>query len=79
MKINNQIDTKIRAIISTTEQSMIFICIQKIIMSRGIQIAKQELNKNLHLIIVCLSRPLKVNHKLENVKFMLFITASRAE
>jgi hypothetical protein len=69
----------IRAIISIAELLIRFICMKKIIIINGIPIAIQALNKNLHLMIACLKRPLKVNHKLENVKFMLFITASHAE
>jgi hypothetical protein len=74
-----QKDISIRDMISIAELLIRFICMKKIIISRGIQIAMQELNKNLHLMVACLRRPLKVNHILESVKFMLFITASRAE
>ena len=79
MKIISQIDTKIRAIISTTELLIIFICIQKIIIRKGIHMAINEFKKNLHLIKACLSSHFIVNHKFENVRLMLFITASHAE
>ena len=79
MKIKIQIDTKIRAIISIAELSIIFICIQKIIIISGIQIAIHEFNRNLHLIMACLRRPLKVNHRLDKERLILFITASHAE
>ena len=79
MKIRIHADTKIRVIISITELSMRFICTQKIIIIRGIQIAIHEFKKNLHLIIACLSNHLIVNQRFESDKFMLFITASRAE
>ena len=65
--------------ISIAELSIKFICIQKIIIINGIQIAIHELNKNLHLIIACLSNHLIVNPKFESDKVILFITASHAE
>ena len=79
MKIINQSDTRIRAEISILELSIIFICMAIVIIIRGIHIAIQEFAKNLHLIIVCLKRPLIVNQKFDNVRLTLFITASRAE
>ena len=79
MKIRIQTDTNIRVVISITELSMIFICIQKIIIITGIQIAMQEFNKNLHLITACLSNHLSVSHKFDRVRLILFTTASQAE
>ena len=79
MNISVQADMSIRDTISIAELLIRFICMKKIIIITGIQIAIQELNKNLHLMIACLKSHLKVNHKLEKVKFMLFITASHAE
>lgn len=79
IKIKIQTDTSIRVIISIAELSIKFICIQKIIIISGIQIAIHELNKNLHLITPCLSNPLMVNPKFDKDKVMLFITASHAE
>ena len=79
MKIKIQADTKNQVIISIAELSIRFICMQKIIMIRGIQIAIQEFSKNLHLIIACLRSHLKVNHIFEKAKLILFKTASRAE
>ena len=79
MKIRIQTDTKIQAIISIAELLMMFICMQKIIIIRGTQIATHEFSKNLHLITACLRSPLRVNHRFERVKLMLFITASHAE
>lgn len=79
MKTKIQIDTKIRVSISIAELSIKFICIQKIIIIKGTQIAIQELNRNLHLIIACLSNHLIVNQKFEMDNVILFITASQAE
>ena len=79
MKTNSQNDIKIRDRISTNELLMIFILTQNTIMITGTQITAQEFNKNLHLIIPCLSSPLRVNHRLEKAKLILLITASRAE
>ena len=79
MKTSSQIDTKIRAITSMTELLMMFICIQKIIIRKGIHIAINEFKKNLHLISACLRSHFIVSHKFENVRLMLFITASQAE
>ena len=72
-------DTRIHAIISMAELSIMFIWMQNIIMIIGIQIAIHEFNKNLHLITPCLRSPLKVNHRFERVRLILFITASHAE
>ena len=79
IKIKIQTDTKIRVIISMAELSIKFICIQNIIIINGIQMAIHEFRKNLHLIIACLSNHLIVNQRFERDKFILFITASRAE
>ena len=79
MKIRVQADTNIRVMISITELSMRFICMQKIIIITGIQIAMHEFNKNLHLITACLSSHLRVSHKFDRVRLMLFTTASQAE
>ena len=79
MKIKIQADTKTRVIISIVELLIKFICIQKIIIIRGTQITIREFKKNLHLITACLSSHLIVNQKFESDKFMLFITAARAE
>ena len=79
MNINIHIDTRIHAIISIVELLIMFIWIQNIIIINGIQMAMQELIKNLHLIVACLSRPLNVSHKFERVRLILFITASHAE
>ena len=79
MKASIQIDTKIRVIISIAELSIRFICMQKIIIIRGIQIDIHEFNKNLHLIISCLKSHLIVNHKFESARLILFTTASHAE
>jgi hypothetical protein len=79
MKIKIQADTKIRVIISIAELFMRFICIQKIIIIKGTQIAIHEFNKNLHLITACLRSPLKVSHRFDSARLMLFITASHAE
>ena len=79
MKIRIQTETNIRVMISIAELSMRFICMQKIIIIRGTQIATHEFSKNLHLITACLRSPLRVNHRFERVKLMLFITASHAE
>ena len=79
MKINIQADTKIRVIISIVELFIRFICIQKIMISNGIQITTHELRKNLHLMTACLSSHLIVSQKFENVSVILFVTASHAE
>jgi hypothetical protein len=79
MKIKIHADTKIRVNISIAELSIRFIWIQKIIIISGIQMAIHELNKNLHLIIVCLNSHLNVNPKFDSDNVMLFTTASHAE
>ena len=79
MKINIHIDIRIHEIISIAELLIKFICIQKIIIITGIQMAIQELIRNLHLITACLRSPLKVNHKLDIARLILLITASHAE
>ena len=79
MKIKIQADTKIRVNISIAELSIRFIWMQKTIIISGIQIAMHELNKNLHLIILCLKSHLNVNPKLDSDKVILFTTASHAE
>ena len=79
MNTSNQKDIKIHDNISIAELFMRFICTQKIIMIRGIQITTQELIKNLHLITACLRSPLNVSHKFDRARLILFITASHAE
>ena len=79
MNIRIPIEISIHEAISIMLLLMIFICIQKIIIMRGIQIAIHELNRNLHLMILCLSSHFIVNHKFDNARLMLFVTASRAE
>ena len=79
MKINNHAETSIRDKISTTQLLMIHILTENIIMITGTQITTQEFKRNLHLIIACLNSHLKVSHRLEKARLMLFITASRAE
>ena len=79
MKIRIQADTNIRVIISIAELFIRSICMQKIIIINGIPMAIQEFNKNLHLITACLRSHLNVNHGLDKVRLILFITASQAE
>ena len=79
MNINSQADIKIRDKISTTELLMMFKWTATTIIITGTQITTQEFKRNLHLIMACLNNHLRVNHKLENAKLILFITASRAE
>ena len=79
MKIRIQAETSIRVMISIAELSMRFICMQKIIIIRGTQMAIHEFSRNLHLIIPCLRSHLIVNHKFDSARLMLFITASHAE
>ena len=74
-----QKDIRIRVAISIRELLIIPILTVKTIIMTGIQIATQEFKKNLHLITACLRSHLNVNQKFDNVKVMLFITASRAE
>ena len=74
-----QKDISIRDMISIAELLIRFICMKKIIIITGIQIAMQEFNKNLHLITACLSSHLRVSHKFDRVRLMLFTTASQAE
>ena len=70
---------RIRDSTSTTELLMIFKCTANTIIITGTQITTQEFKRNLHLIIACLHNHLKVSHKFEKVKLILFKTASRAE
>jgi hypothetical protein len=79
MKISNQAEISIRDRISTTELLIIHILTENIIMITGTQITTQEFRRNLHLIIACLNNHLKVSHRLEKARLMLFITASQAE
>jgi hypothetical protein len=79
MKINNQADISIHAIISTAELFIRFIWIKKTIIITGIQIATHELAQNLHLITACLNNHLIVNQRFDMDKLILFITASQAE
>lgn len=78
-KISNQPEINIRDNISTNELLIIFILTQNTIMIIGTTITTQEFNRNLHLIMACLISHLSVNHRLENARLMLFITASQAE
>ena len=79
MKSINHMDISIRAIISTVELLIMFICIAITIRIKGIHITIHEFAKNLHLIIVCLRSHFIVNQKFDMERFILFITASRAE
>ena len=79
MKTSSQAEISIRANISTTQLLIIHILTQDIIIITGTQMTTQELRRNLHLIMACLNNHLRVSHKLEKAKLMLFITASHAE
>ena len=79
MKTSSQAEISIRANISTTQLLIIHILTQDTIMITGTQITTQEFRRNLHLIIACLSSHLRVSHKLEKARLILFITASHAE
>lgn len=79
MNSNNQNDIRIQDSTSTTELLMIFKCTANTIMITGTQITTQEFNRNLHLIMACLHNHLRVSHKFEKVRLILFKTASRAE
>ena len=79
MKTSSQAEISIRANISTTQLLIIHILTQDTIMITGTQITTQELRRNLHLMMACLNNHLRVSHKLEKAKLILFITASQAE
>ncbi len=76
---NSHAEIKIRDKISTTQLLIIFNLTQDTIIIIGTTITTHEFNRNLHLIMDCLINHLRVSHKLEKARLILFITASRAE